>query len=161
MAEPIDYFGEIEDAVIALVKNHLDHKDTYFDAPDEQVVKSDDDKLNEGHDYFFFTFPSAFPTVSAGTDVVETIWMIRIEIFTRFSTPESTWANFKAFRSDIFNLFNVRNIGRNLNRTPRVVSVLLSSEGEPIFYGEESTPSDPVFYSQAMQLSVSTHINRT
>jgi hypothetical protein len=154
-----DYYSEVEDAVIALVKNHLDNRATYFKNPDKQAVKSNDTILTEGFDYFFITYPASFPTTSGGTGVVEVTWNLGVEIFVLFSTPPNTWAKFKAFRGDIFNLFNVSKVGRTLDRTNGVKDVLLTGESEPVAYSEEGL-NDPIFYSQRMQLSVFYKVNR-
>ena len=156
-----DHYAAVEDATIKLVQDHLENHATFFPKPEKQVAKSNDDVLSEGFDYFFITYPASFPLIGAGTGVVEVTWHIKVEIFVRVTTHPQTWANFKAFRSAVFNLFNISTIGRTLNRTPGVgVGLSLESNSDPIFYGEENTPNDPIFYSQVMQLSVPYKINR-
>jgi hypothetical protein len=151
----------VESAVIALVAEHLENRLEYFPQPDKQVVKSDDSVLSLGFDYFFLTYPGSFPTESAGTGVIETVWNVSIEIFVRFKkNTKDTWGRFRRFRSDIFNLFNVSQVGRNLNRTAGVKEVLLTGDSEPVPYGEEDAPSDPIFISQTMQLAVTFKINK-
>jgi hypothetical protein len=156
----IDHFSVVEAAALQLVKDHIDNRDVYFDVPEDQVVASDETVLTTGHDYFLISFPSIFPTEYGGAGMIKAVWSISMEMFVRFSTPPETWAHFKAFRSDIFNLFNVRIIGHNLNRTAGVESVLLTSEGAPTAFAEEDTPSDPVFFSQRMLLTVQYKINK-
>lgn len=155
----IDHYSAVEDAVIALVKDHIENKATYFTQPAKQVVKSDDTVLTGGFEYFFITYPGAFPTNFAGTEAVNVLWSVEVEIFVRFSTPSTTWAHFKAFRSDLFNLFNVAKIGRTLNRTAGILNCVLSGNTEPIAYAEEGT-SDPTFFSQKLLLSVDYKINK-
>jgi len=156
-----DHFSIVERAALDLVRDHIENKATYFTVPTKQITASDDSILGEGFTYFLISFPSTFPVVPMGTGVLEVAWMIPLELFVRFSTHKETWAKFKAFRSDLFNLFNTTPKGRTLNRTAGVRDTLLASAGEPIFYGEEDTPSDPVFFSQRLELSVFYKINRT
>ena len=155
-----DYFSIAESAVVAVVRDHLDNKAVYFTKPAKQITKSDDSVLGEGFEYFFITYPGAFPVVPQGVGVIEVTWMIGVDIFCRFTTYPDTWKRFKAFRSDVFNLFDVNKIGRNLDRTPGVRDVLLSSESEVVGVGEEDSPADPIFFKQSLQLAVYFKVNR-
>ena len=155
----MNYYDVVENATIALTKNHLDNSATYFKKPEKQVTKSDDSVLSGGYDYFLILYPAAFPTTPGGTGVFEVNWVITLDMFVRYSTPPVTWQHFKAFRSDIFNLFNVKKVGRTLDRTDGVRDVLLTGESDPVAYSEEGA-DDPIFFSQRMQLSVYYKINK-
>jgi len=156
-----DHYTLVEEAVLKVIREQLNNHAAYFPKPLKQVVASDDTVLSSGFDYFVITFPSTFPVVPQGVGVIEVAWMLSLEFFVRFTTHPETWRRFKAVRSDLFSLFNVDHIGRTLNRTAGVRDVLLTSAGAPVFYGEEATPNDPVFFSQKLELSIFYKINRT
>lgn len=152
-------YDVIENAAITLIKNHLDNSATYFKKPEKQVTKSNDTVLGEGFSFFLILYPASFPTTPGGTGVIEVNWAITLDLFVRFSTPPETWRNFKAFRSDLFNLFNIQKVGRTLDRTDGVRDVLLTGESDPVAYSEEGS-DDPIFFSQRMQLNVFCKVNR-
>lgn len=156
----IDHYTAVEDAALVLIKESIDNKEKYFSKKDVQVSRSDDDVLSKGYDYFVILFPGDFSSEKGGSGVKFVTWHIDVEIYVRFSTTGETWKKFKLFRSDMFNLFNVKTIGRTLNRTPGVVDdVILTGGSKPVAYGEEESEADPIFFSQTLDLAIPYKVN--
>jgi len=128
-----DWYAHCESALRALIKSELS---SYFppSTADDQVTKSDDTHYDDGFDYFFTTYPGAFPMVNVGAQVVETAWEIVVDIVTRWkNNQQDSFEQFTAYRSDVFNLLNLTLTGRNLNRTNGVRGVSMLSEDRPRF----------------------------
>lgn len=161
-----DFFSTCEDAIISMLKNDLANHAAYFGTDPVKLAKvvnkSDDTKLDEGYDYFAITYPGAFPAGFESVSQINVSWDIYIDLFVRFTTESESWANFKAYRSDVFNLFNVLLIGRTLNKTNNVKAgtPILSSEDEPSYYSLRSNPDVRAFISQRCKLSLTQIINR-
>lgn len=158
-----DYYSAVELAARNLVKAELP---SYFPpaTADTQVTKSDATVYDYGFDYYFTTYPGAFPTLPAGVQMVEVTWEILVDVLSRFNSNEAqAWIDFTAFRSDVFNLFNVSNKGRNLDRASGVRRVLLASEERPRYIPlrAEDEDSPPAFIAQVCILNVTQVINKS
>ena len=128
-----DHYSAVELALRNLVKSQLP---SYFppSTADDQVTKSDDMHYDDGFDYFFTTYPGAFPMVNVGAQVVETAWEIVVDIVTRWkNNQQDSFEQFTTYRSVVFNLLNLTLVGRNLNRTNGVRGVSMLSEERPRF----------------------------
>lgn len=156
-----DYFGIVEDATVALLRNTA-----AFDWKDgtKQVTKSNDVYLDKGFDHFAITYPGAFPSGFSGTETLEVKWEVLIDLLVRWDTTEdAAWTRFKAFRSKVFNLFNLSYEGRDLNRTPGVMPpVVLTTNDRPRYIPLNKDPeSDIVSHiAQVMVLTVTQSINK-
>lgn len=156
-----DFYSAAELATRTLVKSELA---SYFPSgtADKQVTKSDDTVYGEGFDYFFTTYPGAFPTELVGTQVVQVSWEILVDLLTRYKTTEAqAWIDFIAYRSDVFNLFNLTNKGRNLDRANNVRSVSFGAEERPRYIPNDDDPDSVNFIAQTCILTVNMVINKS
>lgn len=135
----------------------------YFPRPERQFSKADDTILDNGHDYYMTAYPGAFPIEPAGVGVYEVSWEVQVELYVRWKKSErQAWADFSAFRSDVFNLVNVTMKGRTLNRTAGVRDALLSSADRPSYIPVNAAAPDGAvaFIRQICLLNVPYKINR-
>lgn len=156
-----DYYNVIESAVIDLLRAELPA--AYIEDEDKQITKSDDTHLDSGYDYFVIAYPGAFPTDGFAAQTVSVDWEIILDAIVRFNASEpEAWAALKAWRAELFYLFNLRRIGRTLDRTSRVENVLLSSTDRPRYIPvvPGDIDSGVAFIAQAMTLTVTEKINK-
>lgn len=126
-----DYFDICESATITLLRNASEFG--WKDA-NKQVAKSNDVFLDKGYACNAITYPGAFPQTRIGDGMIFVDWEIMIDLLVRWDKTEAeAWAEFKSFRSKVFNLFNLSYEGRNLNRTPSIApnGVILNSNDRP------------------------------
>lgn len=156
-----DYYNVIESAVIDLLRAELPA--SYIKDASRQITKSDDTHLDSGYDYFVIAYPGSFPTDNFAVQAVSVDWEIILDSIVRFDASEpEAWAAFKAWRAELFYLFNVRRIGRTLGQTPRVENVLLSSTDRPRYIPVVPGDIDSgiAFIAQALTLTVTEKINK-
>jgi len=156
-----DWYSAAELAFRNLVKSELT---SYFPSAtaDDQVTKSDDTVYDLGFDAFLTTYPGAFPTEQVGTREVQVSWEILVDLLYRYTTNEAAmWNAFIAYRSDVFNLINLTDKGRNLNRTDRVRNCSLTAEDRPRFIPDDNDPNTVNFIAQTCVLTVNMVINKS
>lgn len=158
-----DHYSTLEAAFRTLAITELP---AYFPAAKaaEMVTKSDDTVYDRGHDYYLTTYPGAFPVERLGVQSISVGWEILVDLLTRWKGGEAeSWDRFILYRSDIFNLYNVSNKGRNLNRTAGVFSVTFGTVDRPryipLIYDNPDSP--PAFIAQTCVATITEVINKT
>jgi hypothetical protein len=155
---PVDYYSICEDAIITLLKDELPD----FIKPatkDVQVTKSDLTVLGRGHDYFAVLFPGTFQSARLAARIQVTTWTVFVDLFARYKTEATSWANFKAYRAATYDLFRLY---ANLNGAQGVRDSFLSAVGEPLYYNSRGNPdAGPVFVSQRLSVTIEQIVNRT
>lgn len=141
-----DYFKLCENGLIALLKTELI---SYFPNGDDQVTASDDTVLDNGNNFYAFTYPGSFPQTETAEGFVVYSWEILLDVITRWTTTESKAWNengFKAFRGDVIYLINHTIKGRNLGKTAFVQEAVISAEDRPSYIPlRGSDPANSVF----------------
>lgn len=159
-----DYFSIVEDAVLSLVRTTFVARITDGVKGVRQFAKSDDSYLDQGYAHFLFTYPGDFPTLPiGGNTLVTTQWEVLLDAFVRWDATElEAWNLFKEWRGDLFYLFNLRQIGRTLDRTAGVERVVLTASDRPRYIPVDPNDelSDPAFIGQVMSLQVTQKINK-
>ena len=151
-----DYYGLAEAGLISLLKTGLS---SFFPNPDEQVTASDDSVLDNGNDFYAISYPGAFPQTDEASGFVIYDFEILLDIASRWDTSESdAWNNngFKAYRSEVINLINHTNEGKNLGKTNFVRSALLSAEDRPNYIPVRGADPNNVVYSHIRQVCIVT-----
>jgi len=157
----IDYYDLMETAVVELVRSQLA---AYFTDPEKSVTKSDDTHLDQGHDYFCFVYPGVFPAEIFGNQIVTVNWEVILDVFARYnSTEKQAWIDMKKIRAELFWLFNLREIGRTINKHQFVDRVVLSAEDRPRYIpvDVDNPDSGIAFIGQVMVLTVTQRINKS
>ena len=161
MSDITDYYDLMETALVEFIRAQLVE---YFPDPEKTVTKSDDTHLDQGHNYFCIAYPGVFPTGIFGNQIINVDWEVILDVHARWnSTEQEAWKALKTIRGEMFNLFNIRKIGRTLNGHQYVDRVLLSAEDRPryLYVDEENPDSGIAFIGQVMLLTVTQRINKS
>ena len=114
-----DFYGECEAGLAALLKTLT----AYF--PRDWQVSDDDTAVMQGAEYVVVYRPGAFPLIRQ-TDQLSTVsWAVTLDLYIQYTDYKTSWAKFKTFRSDLFNLLMAH---PTLNDTAGVFRVDLSSD---------------------------------
>jgi hypothetical protein len=123
-----DFYSQAEAGLVAKLKTLT----TYFPAGVGKAagwqVSSSDLVIMEGGEYFAIYRPGAFPSRRVSGKIKDVEWHVTVLLHYRFSKAETVWDEYKAFRSDVFNLVND---DPTLGGTPRVWDVVMDSSEEP------------------------------
>jgi len=155
-----DYFDLCESSVITLLQDTAQFN---WVNKEKQVAKSNDVFLDQGFDSFALTYPGAFPSGFAGTDVLSVQWEVLIDLLVRWkNTEDQAWRDFKAFRSLVFNLFNLSYEGRKLNRLAGVTDAVLTAPDRPRYIPLNRDPASDIVshIAQVTILTVTMTINK-
>lgn len=156
-----DFYAICENAVVTLLRNT-----SAFDWTDglKQVTKANDVYLDKGFKNFVITYPGAFPQVFQRTDGLGVQWEILLDVIVRWDKSEDqAWQDFRAHRSNVFNLFNLSYEGRDLNRTPSIEPpVILNAVDRPRYIPLNKDPNTDIVshIGQVMSLTVTQTIEK-
>lgn len=160
-----DYYSLLEDAVVGYVSSSLPLR---FTQPDKQISKSDDTIATSGFSSFLMLYPGNAPLTLDGSGhlgeaSVEVTFEILIDAWSRWTGTElQSWTAFKAYRSDLFNAFNLSRAGRTLGRTDGVRHSVLSFTERPRYIPLVATASSNVtaYIGQVASLTIVRVINK-
>lgn len=160
-----DYYSLLETAVKNYVQTRLPDR---FTEPDKQISKSDDTIVTKGFKSFFMMYPGNAPIPyegarSLGEETIEVTFEILVDAWSRWEGSEAqAWASFKAYRADIFHIFNVLKKGRTINRTAGVKGAFLTITERPRYIPLMAGAKDSVasHIAQVMSLYIPRVINK-
>jgi hypothetical protein len=156
-----DFYDLAENATLSLIEDNLP---LHFPNPSLQLSKADETIIDNGNPKYAITYPGAFPITPSGVGLIEVSWEIILDVFCRWHTSEAqAWTDFRGLRSDLFNLFNLTEKGRTLNRTNGVQGTSLGTEERPRYIPVNAGATDGAVshIAQIMIVTVKFKINMT
>ncbi len=116
-------------------------------------VSDDDAVFSQGADYFIIARPGPFNTQPRGL-LANAEWHVNVIIYVRYTEYKTSWARFKTFRSDIFNLLYG---DPTLGKTSGVWNVAMSSASDAgRLLDTQGNPTN--WLAQALDITISQRI---